>query len=188
MFWFVGFFVWCIVFDFFFKNSKFLCLLKTLHRSPFWRKSIVNFVFYSFTIPCCLYFEHLIRFRKNLKIYFFLNFEKNWKIPRMESKIKNFLIEKNKINKNKELLETKWTSKSKKKHNVLIQNCDLWSIPKGDRWNFTAEPFKVWHHGRSTKFSNSKKWKTQNYGKQQNKLSKKRNVLASKLGPVKDFK
>ena len=100
-------------------------------------------------------------------MYFFLNFEKNWKIPRMESKIKSFLIEKNKLNKNKELLETKWTSKCKKKHNVLIQNCDLWSIPKGDRWNFTAEPFKVWHHGRSTKFSNKKKkmkntelWKT----------------------------
>ena len=32
----------------------------------------------------------------------------------MESKIKIFLIEKNKINKNKELLETKWTSKCKK--------------------------------------------------------------------------
>ena len=75
----------------------------------------------------------------------------------MESKIKNFLIEKNKINKNKELLETKWTSKCKKKHNVLIQNCDLWSIPKGDRWNFTAEPFKVWHHGRSYKIFEFKK-------------------------------
>ena len=78
----------------------------------------------------------------------------------MESKIKNFLIEKNKINKNKELLETKWTSKCKKKtHNILIQNCDLWSIPKGDRWNFTAEPFKVWHHGRSTKIFEFKKMK-----------------------------
>ena len=31
--------------------------------------------------------------------------------------------------------------------------------------------FKVWHHGRSTKFSNSEKWKTQNHGRQ-NKLSK----------------
>ena len=41
----------------------------------------------------------------------------------------------------------------------------------------------------ATKFSNSKKWKTQNYGKQQNKLSKKkRNVQASKLPLVKDFK
>ena len=86
----------------------------------------------------------------------------------MESKIKNFLIEKNKINKNKELLETKWTSKcKKKKHNVLIQNCDLWSIPKGDRWNFTAEPFKIWHHGRSSykifefkKMKNTELWKT----------------------------
>ena len=25
----------------------------------------------------------------------------------------------------------------------LFQNCDLWSISKGDRWNFTGEPFKV---------------------------------------------
>ena len=53
-------------------------------------------------------------------MYFFLNLEKNWKIPRMESKIKSFLIEKNKINKNKELLETKWTSKCKKKKNTTF--------------------------------------------------------------------
>ena len=25
----------------------------------------------------------------------------------------------------------------------LFQNCDLWSISKGDRWNFTGELFKV---------------------------------------------
>ena len=30
----------------------------------------------------------------------------------------------------------------------LFQNCDLWSISKGDRWNFTGEPYKV-----SQKFS-----------------------------------
>ena len=31
----------------------------------------------------------------------------------------------------------------------------------------------------ATKFSNSKKWKTQNYGKQQNKLSKKKTQRSS---------
>ena len=31
----------------------------------------------------------------------------------------------------------------------------------------------------ATKFSNSKKWKTQNYGKQQNKLSKKKKTQRS---------
>ena len=29
-------------------------------------------------------------------------------------------------------------------------NCDLWSIPKGDRWNFTGEPFKVWQNFGTT--------------------------------------
>ena len=79
----------------------------------------------------------------------------------------------------------------KKKHNVLIQNCDLLSIPKGDRWNFTAEPFKVWHHGRSSykifEFKKNEKHRIM----ENNRISfqkKKRNVLASKLRPVKDFK
>ena len=132
MFWFVGFFVWCIVFDFF-LNSKFWCLLKTLHRSQFWRKSIANFEFCTFTIPCCLYFEHLIRFRKNLKNVFLFKFRKNWKIPRMESKIKSFLIEKNKLNKNKELLETKWTSKCKKKK-TQRSNPKLWPLKHSKGW------------------------------------------------------
>ena len=39
--------------------------------------------------------------------------------------------------------------------------------------------------GEAQNFRIKKKWKTQNYGKQQNKLSKKkRNVLASKLRPA----
>ena len=38
------------------------------------------------------------------------------------------------------------------KKNVLIQNCDLWSIPKGDRWNFTAEPLKFGTTGEAQNF------------------------------------
>ena len=80
-----------------------------------------------------------------------------------------------------------------KNRTFLFQNYDLWSISKGDRWNFTGEPFKVSQKFGTTdeaqKFSNSKKWTTQNYGRQ-NKFpkTKNRNVLASKLRPVKDFK
>ena len=58
-----------------------------------------------------------------------------------------------------------------------------------------GEPFKdwqkVWHHGRNTKFSQKIK-KEQNRTMEDRisfqKQNKKRNVLVSKLRPVKDFK
>ena len=43
-----------------------------------------------------------------------------------------------------------------------LQNCDLWSILKGERWNFTGEPFKVWQKFGTTDYA-------QNFWIQQNK-------------------
>ena len=80
-----------------------------------------------------------------------------------------------------------------KNRNVLVPK--LWPLKhsKGDRWNFTGELFKVSQKFGTTdeaqNFRIQKKWTTQNYGRQ-NKFpkTKNRNVLASKLRPVKNFK
>ena len=98
--------------------------------------------------------------------------------------------------KKKELLETKWTSKCKKK----TQRSSSKIVTSEAFQRVTDETLQESHlkFGKSLasrmkhkifKLKKKKKWKAQNYGRQ-NKLSKtkNRNVLASKLRPVKDFK
>ena len=52
----------------------------------------------------------------------------------------------------------------------LFQNCDLWSISKGDRWNFTTgEPFKV-----SQKFNTTDE--AQNF-----RIQKKKKIMEDRI-------
>ena len=108
----------------------------------------------------------------------------------MESKIKNFLIEKNKINKNKELLETKWTSKCNKKQR---SNPKLWPLKHSKGWQMKLyrNHLKFGTMGEAQNFriqKNEKHRIMENNRISFLKKKKKRNVLASKLRPVKDFK
>ena len=60
--------------------------------------------------------------------------------------------------KNKDLLKTKKNFQIQKASTFWLQNGDLWSISKGEKWNFTEEPFKfwknVWQHQWRTEASN----------------------------------
>ena len=125
------------------------------------------------------------------KLFFFFNFEKkNEKSPRMERKI----FELKKINK-KDLWKTKLISKSKKTHrsSSKIVTSELWSISKGEKWNFTGEShlkFGTTDEGQNFQFQ---KKKNEQHGIMEDRIknitkTRNCNVLSSKLRPVKDFK
>ena len=102
----MGFLCMMHSFRVFLKNSKFWCLLKTLHRSQFSTKSIANFAFGSLLVPSkffVVYISNIESVSENfLKIYFLKISKKKWK--KSTDGAQNFRIDKNK---NKKLSETK---------------------------------------------------------------------------------
>ena len=78
--------------------------------------------------------------------------------------------------------------KMQKKHNVLIQNCDLWSIPKVTDETLQQSHLKFGTTGEAQNFRIRKNEKHRIMENNRISFKKKRNVLASKLRPVKDFK